>query len=171
MISNVIATHSFIGEKEKKTIEALLYTPINQHTLIMGKALAGFLPAVILTWVFCLIYSIIANVAGEILFNELIFPNAEWMILLVCIIPAITFFSVVFVVMISLRVKSSKSAQSASLIIVLPIMGSITSQVIGSVLINWQLLFVVFGVLVIMDILIFIVSAKKFNKEKYILSI
>lgn len=49
MISNVIATASFVGEREQKTIEGLLYTPLNRQELLLGKIVASFAPATVIT--------------------------------------------------------------------------------------------------------------------------
>jgi len=50
MFSTVIAAESFAGERERKTIEALLYTPATDTELFLGKVLAAFTPAVLITW-------------------------------------------------------------------------------------------------------------------------
>ena len=43
MASSVIASDSFAGEKERKTIEALLATPISDSELFLGKTLVSFI--------------------------------------------------------------------------------------------------------------------------------
>ena len=45
MTSSVIASDSFAGEKERKTIEALLATPISDSELLFGKMLVSFIPS------------------------------------------------------------------------------------------------------------------------------
>src|SRR3989337_1508330 len=50
MASSVIASDSFAGEKERKTLEALLATPLSDAELFIGKVLVAFIPAVILTF-------------------------------------------------------------------------------------------------------------------------
>ena len=45
MISSVVAASSFVGEKERKTLESLLYTPIDIASLFWGKLLSAFIPA------------------------------------------------------------------------------------------------------------------------------
>ncbi len=49
MFSTIIASESFAGERERKTIEALVYTPASDGELFLGKMLAAFVPAVALT--------------------------------------------------------------------------------------------------------------------------
>ena len=44
IIPAVVAADSFAGEKERKTIEALLAAPISDKELFLGKVLVSFLP-------------------------------------------------------------------------------------------------------------------------------
>ena len=42
MASSVMAASSFVGEKEKHTLETLLYSPLSIKQLFQSKILAGF---------------------------------------------------------------------------------------------------------------------------------
>ena len=42
MASSVMAASSFVGEKEKHTLETLLYSPLSLKQLFQSKILAGF---------------------------------------------------------------------------------------------------------------------------------
>ena len=46
MVSAIISANSFAGEKEKKTLESLLYTPVSEKELFFSKTAAAFLPAI-----------------------------------------------------------------------------------------------------------------------------
>ena len=50
MVANVIAADSFVGEKERKTLEALLYTPTTDRELYFAKLIAPWLAALAVTW-------------------------------------------------------------------------------------------------------------------------
>jgi hypothetical protein len=68
MVASVIAADSFAGEKERKTLEALLYTPTTDQELLLGKLLAAWLPAVGVALAGFVCYSVVANaVAGPIM--------------------------------------------------------------------------------------------------------
>ena len=51
MASSVIAANSIVGEKERKTLETLLYTPVTNREFLTAKLLASFVPAVLVSWV------------------------------------------------------------------------------------------------------------------------
>lgn len=50
MIAKNIATFSIVEEKQTKTLEPLLATPVQTWELLIGKALSGAIPAVIMSW-------------------------------------------------------------------------------------------------------------------------
>ena len=49
--SLVIALEAFVGEKERKSLEPLLATPLTNHQLFIGKLLAAVLPPVMASYV------------------------------------------------------------------------------------------------------------------------
>lgn len=46
MVASVLAADSFAGEKERGTLEALVYSPISDRDLVLAKMLSAWLPAV-----------------------------------------------------------------------------------------------------------------------------
>ncbi len=46
----VLAAYSVVGEREQGTLEPLLTTPIRREELLIGKALAAFVPAVVIAY-------------------------------------------------------------------------------------------------------------------------
>ncbi|HHU6750935.1 TPA: ABC transporter permease subunit [Staphylococcus pseudintermedius] len=165
-VSSMLATTSFTGEKEHKTIEGLLYTPITNKELMLGKILVSGIPSILLTWLSVLIYGIIVNVYGVKVLGEMIFPNFSWLMVTFLIAPLITFLSISLVVAVSQRVNTSKSAQSISMILILPIIGFIISQANGIFLFGPMISVVVVVVLIVVDIVVYLTISKKFNSDK-----
>jgi ABC-2 type transport system permease protein len=87
MVSNVIAADSFVGEKERKTLEALLYTPTTDGELLMGKLLSAWLPALLVSLLGYLLYSITANLAAAQLVGKPLFPNLIWTVMVIWVAP------------------------------------------------------------------------------------
>lgn len=171
MLSNIIASYSFVGEKEKKTIEALLYTPVNLKELILGKLFSAAIPSLFITWIFSLLYTIVANYFSLELFGIQIFPNLEWIFLLVLVVPTVNFLSIILVILASQRLKSSKSAQSVSMIIVFPMITLVVLQLFGLFILEPQAILIFVGLLILTNILLLRLASKRFNLEKYILNI
>ena len=75
MVASIIGANSFAGEKERKTLETLLFAPLDLNTLLWAKILAAFLPATFLTLICSFLYGITVNIAAYPLFGRIIFPE------------------------------------------------------------------------------------------------
>ncbi|BDZ29756.1 ABC transporter permease subunit [Lactiplantibacillus sp. WILCCON 0030] len=171
MLATVIASSSFVGEKENKTIEGLLYTPLTNSELVLGKILAAAIPAMLATWVSILIYGILLDTLGLNVFKTMIFPNVTWILVALFLDPCIVFLAIALVIFVAQRVKTSKAAQSVAMILILPIIVGVISQASGAVLLGIRAVLIVTVLLLLIDLFIFVVVVKRFNREKYILKI
>src|SRR5690625_6553092 len=78
MVANVIAADSFAGEKERKTLEALLYSPLTDRELVTAKLLAPWLAAMAVTVARFVLYAIIVLGGGWQLMGRIYFPPLMW---------------------------------------------------------------------------------------------
>jgi ABC-type Na+ efflux pump permease subunit len=131
MMASVIAADSFAGEKERKTLEALLYTPTTDRELLLGKLLAAWLPAVAVGLIGFVAYSIVANVAGWSTMGEIFFPNLMWLALALWVAPAVAGLGLVVTVLISARAEGFQDAYQMGAIVVLPILLLVVGQASG----------------------------------------
>lgn len=102
----MIAVNSFVGEKERRTLESLLFAPIEIKDLFIGKLLASFIPAYASTLASFLVGGIIMNVLAYPMFGSIIFPSLNWFILLFWVIPVFTISAILFSVLVSARSKA-----------------------------------------------------------------
>lgn len=168
MSSGVMGASSLVGEKEHKTMETLLYTPITVSQLFRAKIMAVFITSYGITLLSFLLFGIIMNIGGLIYFKELIFPNVKWLIILFWIAPAINFLSITITSTISATTKSSQEAQQLSQFINIPIFFGLVGQMSGTNMPNNTAMFV-FGIIVfIIDFLLIKKASKKFIVERLI---
>ncbi len=97
-----------MGEKEHKTLESLLYTPISMEQLLRAKILGVFVPSYMVTLISFIVFGIIFNIGGFFYFGRLIFPDVKWLIIILWISPAINLLSLIFTVMVSSKSEPSK---------------------------------------------------------------
>lgn len=134
--SSMIAANSFVGEKERKTLESLLFAPIEIKDLFVGKVLSAFIPTLIISLGSFVLCGLVVDGLTYTRFDQLIFPNLSWIILILWIVPILSIFAILFNVLISARVKGFQEAQQMGGIIVLPLLALMISQVSGLFLIN-----------------------------------
>lgn len=158
----MIALHSFVGEKERRTMETLLFSPITIKDLFIGKVLAAFIPAIVITLVSFLLFGIITTSLTYKMFGFLIFPNANWIVLILWVVPLITIFTILVNVFVSARAKGFQEAQQLGGILILPIMGLFVGQATGFLVMNPMLLAIV-GVIILFLNAILLKLVTKYN--------
>jgi ABC-type Na+ efflux pump permease subunit len=170
MFSTVIASESFDGERERKTLEALLYTPATDAELFLGKALAGFLPAVLITWGSFILYILVLNGAAYPLMGKIWFPLPTWYPLMLWVSPAVSLLGIAFTVLISAKTQTFMGAYQSSASLVVLILGLIAGQATGILYLS-----VVVGIL--MGVVIFAIDAvlvyfavRTFNRDRLLAS-
>jgi len=131
MFSTVIAAESFAGERERKTMEALLYTPASDSELFLGKVLAALAPAIGISWGSFILYALVLNTAGYPLFGYIWFPLPSWWPLILWITPALALLGTAATVLISARVHTFMGAYQTSASLVVLVVALLIGQFSG----------------------------------------
>ncbi len=130
IVPSIIAAYSIIGEKNNRTLEPVLATPVRRWQLLAGKILAALLPAVIVTWMsgglFIAELAIFtdANVVSHVV-------TAGWLILFLASTPLLGLIAVAIMTAISSRVNDTRTAQQLSVWAVVPVLGIILGELSG----------------------------------------
>ncbi|MCQ6560088.1 ABC transporter permease subunit [Paenibacillus mendelii] len=148
--SSVISANSFVGEKERRTLESLLLAPIRIKDLFLGKILASFIPSYTVTLGGFILLGIVVDTMTYTMFEGLLFPSMNWIIAIVWLVPAFTLVSILLNAIISARVKTFQAAQQMSGLIVLPVIMLVISQMTGLMLISPLILVGIGGVLILL---------------------
>ncbi len=120
MVPMAIATQSVIGEKTARSLEPQLATPMEVSELLIGKAIASALPAVLATWVVFVLYGLVNGALADPRLTNLIF-NDEWRVAMLTLVPLICLLSVLLGIIVSSRVNDARTAQQLGSFIVIPI--------------------------------------------------
>lgn len=136
IIPTAIAAYSIVGEKTTRSLEPLLATPITTTELLIGKALAAALPAVAITWICFVIFSLAAPLVGATpgLMKHILGPI--WIIAVVVIGPLMAIAAVNMAVIVSSRVNDPRVAEQVSGVMVVPVMALLFGQIAGLIIIN-----------------------------------
>ncbi|MFW9948855.1 MAG: ABC transporter permease subunit [Candidatus Thorarchaeota archaeon] len=163
IIPITVASDSFAGEKERKTIEALLAAPISDSELFLGKVLVSFVPAVLITYLSATLYCILINLIVQIF----LLPNLPFLFIMI-LVPVFALFSIELIVFVSVRVKGFREAQQLAILCIIPVIVIIFLNFIGIPILffPWNVLLLI-G-LIIIDIGFYGLAVKKFGRENII---
>jgi ABC-2 type transport system permease protein len=166
MVSSIVAAASFVGEKEKKTLETLLFSPMSETEMFTAKVAAAFIPSMLMTLVGFLLFCIVFVVLGAPLFGHILLPPAFWLAIILLLAPAISLLVIFLNVLISVKVKGFQEAQQMSVIVILPLLFLVYGQIGGIVFISTPLVLAISLVVLIADAVMIRRSAKVYNRDK-----
>jgi ABC-type Na+ efflux pump permease subunit len=171
MIASVIASEAFVGEKERKTLEALLYTPATDLELFVGKVLASLIPALLFAWANFAIYSVVVNVAGWPVMHRIWFPTNVWWPLIFWVAPAMALLGVAVTVLISSKVHTFMEAYQASGALVILVVILLVGQIAGLIFLSPLVSLVVGVALFALDAILIRVGVGLFSRDELMASI
>ena len=165
MFSSVVGADSFVGERERKTMEALLYTPTSDVELFFGKVLAAVIPAITLSWLTYFVYIIVVNVASFGLFNRIWFPLPTWWPMMFWLTPAFALLGISATVMISARVKTFMEAYQLSASLVILVLALVVGQLSGVMVLGVGTVMWIGTLIWIVDAVLIYLSVRNFKRS------
>src|SRR4029078_6765314 len=159
-----IATFSIIGEKQARTLEPGLATPVRTAEARPGKAIAALVPGVLAGWVTYLAFVALASIVyGPALFG--VVTDASWLVGVFVLGPAVALSSVVAGVIVSSRVSDPRVAQQIGGIIVVPIIAVTLLQATGTLLVGATGYFLLAAIIFIVSLIGLRVGVQLFDRE------
>lgn len=159
-----VAAYTVIGEKQARTLEPLLATPITTLELLGAKVIASLLPALALAIGCFALY-----IAGIVLFA---YPGVAWALMtprplsIVFLLgPLSSLVALQLAVCVSSRVNDARSAQQIGALIILPIAGLLVAQLTGHVLLTIPRILLVALALVVVNIGLMRIGVALFDRE------
>jgi ABC-2 type transport system permease protein len=159
-----VAASSVIGEKQARTLEPLLVTPITTLELLGGKLLGALLPAMLVAMLSLLLYlGVVAAVAASGVFNALLGPRTLAIVLLLGPLAALV--ALQLAICVSSRVNDARTAQQLGVFVILPIPALLLGQIFGGIeLTGPVILWIALG-LFIVNIGLMWVAIRLFDRE------
>jgi len=165
MFSSVVGADSFVGERERKTLEALLYSPATDMELFLGKILAAIIPAISLSWLTYLIYIVVVNVASYGLFGRIWFPLPTWWPMMFWLTPAFALLGISATVLISSRVKTFMEAYQLTGSLVVFVLALVVGQATGVLYLGVGTVMLVGTLIWIIDVVLIRVGIRQFKRS------
>lgn len=165
MAATVMGASCFVGEKEHKTLESLLYTPMSVRDLFAAKVIGTSITAYSVALASLVLFGLVVNIGGWFYFGHLIFPNLRWILLIVWVAPSVTILSIAFMVLVSAKANTFQEAQQMSVFIILPVVFLLVGQSAGLFMLNSYLLLGLGAVLYVVDYFLVKNAVQRYKPE------
>jgi ABC-2 type transport system permease protein len=159
-----VAASSVIGEKQARTLEPLLVTPITTLELLGGKLLGALLPALFVAVISLALYLVVvAAVAANGVFSVLLGPRTLGVVLLLG--PLASMVALQLAICVSSRVNDARTAQQLGIFVILPIPALLLGQIFGGIELTGPLILWIALGLFIVNIGLMWVAIRLFDRE------
>ncbi len=162
----LISSHAVAGEKEKRTLEPLLASPVTPLELVVGKSLASLVPSVLICLLAFALLCVGVDLVARPLNAGLVLPNAMWLFGVLVIAPLFAFFGNGVAVLISARVGDARTAQQMSGLLVLPLIGLAAGQFGGWLKAGFAYYALIGALVLVLDVIILFAARRLFDRER-----
>lgn len=161
-----VAAQSIVGEKQNKSLEPLLATPVKTGELLLAKSLTALIPAILATWVAFTIFLVGGRflIPSARVYAALL--NPKWLVAMLILSPLLSLLSVSIAVIISSRVNDTRAVQQIGGFIVMPIILLGVAQTTGIILLNAVSFIVGSLAVAAIDAVILRIGVRLFQREK-----
>jgi ABC-2 type transport system permease protein len=159
-----VAAYAVIGEKQARTLEPLLATPLTTFELLGAKVLGALIPSAGLT---CACFGVYVGgiwlVAEPGVYQVLFTLHALSIVFVLGPLAALA--ALQLAVCVSSRVNDARSAQQIGALIILPLSGLLVAQLMGRVQLSTLMIAVTAFVLAALNIVLMRIGIAVFDRE------
>lgn len=136
MTASVMAASSFVGEKEKHTLETLLYCPLSVRQIFQAKVFASFLFSMMVSLISFAVMLAVLELEVFFLMGAPLLPGVSWIVIILLFSPAISLIAVTLIVKGSAKAMSVEESQQGAVFLVIPVILLVAGQFSGVLLLN-----------------------------------
>jgi len=165
-LSSISAAFSIVAEKQQRTLEPILATPITDLQFLIGKLLASLVPSIILTWATAILAAIIVNWITWGSYDTALLPERFWFVGVFVLAPLLGMASVLAAMRLSAKMTDPQSANQFTGLVIVPAF-MILIGVFGKVLTISMTAVVIACVVVLLLVLLLLrLNLKNFQREE-----
>ncbi len=166
MVSAALAADAFAGEKERRTLESLMYLPISDRDLFLAKVLSAFLPALSITWLGAIVYAIVSNIVAWPVMHRVFVPFTQWLAVIVWVAPAVALLALGLLVIVSGRSKTTQEANQLGVVVILPLIFLAAGQASALLLAPVPVVLAFGAVIWALALTLVVVNGRRFTRDR-----
>jgi ABC-2 type transport system permease protein len=166
-LPSTLSAYSVVGEREQGTLEPVLITPIRREEFLVGKALAAFVPTVVIAYVVFGIFLAAASLFARPAIASAIYSGTHVLVQLL-FIPLLAGWGIWIGIAVSARSTDVRVAQQLSMLGSLPLLAVLALISLNVITVSSGLAIGLAAVLLAIDLLAWRVVAAMFDRERLI---
>ncbi len=167
MMPSAVSAYSVVGEREQGTLEPVLTTPIRREEFLVGKALAAFVPTLVISYAVFGIFLAIAGLFAHHAVDSAIYAGAHVLVQLL-FTPLLAGWAIWVGIAVSARSADVRVAQQLSVLGSTPPLAIVALVSLNVVTVSTALAIGLAAALLAIDLLAWRVVAAMFDRERLV---
>lgn len=119
-LASIAAAFSIVAEKQQRTLEPILATPISDSQFMLGKMLVATVPAMAITWATAIISIVIIDIIGWRRYGTLLLPDRFWVTGIFLLTPLLVVAAVLATMRFSAKMTDPQAANQFTGLVIVP---------------------------------------------------
>lgn len=166
-VPSVISAYSIVGEREQGTLEPVLITPIRREEFLIGKALAAFIPTIVIAYAVFGIYLAAAALFAHPAIVSAIYAGTHVLVQLL-FTPLLASWAIWVGIAVSTRSTDVRAAQQLSVLGSAPPLVLLALMSLNVITVSTALAIGLAAALVAVDLLAWRAVAAMFDRERLV---
>jgi ABC-type Na+ efflux pump permease subunit len=166
-LPTTLSAYSVVGEREQATLEPVLITPIRREEFLIGKALAAFVPTLVIAYVVFGIFLAAASLFAHPVIASAIYSGTHVLVQLL-FTPLLAGWGIWVGIAVSARSTDVRAAQQLSVLGTLPLLAVLALISLNVITVSAGLAVGLAAVLLAVDLLAWRAVAAMFDRERLI---
>jgi ABC-2 type transport system permease protein len=167
MMPSVVSAYSVVGEREQGTLEPVLTTPIRREEFLIGKALAAFVPTLVIAYAVFGIFLAVAGLFAHPAIASAIYAGTHVLVQLV-FTPLLAGWAIWVGIGVSARSTDVRVAQQLSVLASTPPLVIVALISLNVITVSTALALGLAAALLAIDLLAWRVVAAMFDRERLV---
>jgi ABC-2 type transport system permease protein len=167
MVPSVVSAYSVVGEREQGTLEPVLITPIRREEFLVGKALAAFVPTIVIAYTVFGIFLAVAALFAHPAIASAIYSGTHVLVQLV-FTPLLAGWAIWVGIAVSARSTDVRAAQQLSVLAGVPPLVIVALMSLNVMTESTALALGLATALLAFDLLAWRVVAAMFDRERLV---
>jgi ABC-2 type transport system permease protein len=165
-VASTAAAFSIVGEKQQRTLEPILATPITDREFLAGKLMVCLVPTVAVTWLTGVVAVALVDAITYVRAREVLLPDRFWVAGIGLLAPLLGIAVTLVTMRLSARSVDPQATVQASALAIIPGF-LVIFGVFGRILVaSFPALLVGIGIMIAIDLWLFRRVEKTFEREE-----
>lgn len=165
-IASTAASFSIVGEKQQRTLEPILATPISDREFLAGKFLVCLVPTMTITWLSALVAIGLADAVSLARYGGPVLPDRFWAVGVGLLSPLMGAAITLVTMRLSARSVEPQSAVQASALAILPGFFVVFGLFGRLLMVSFPALLIASGVMIALNLWLFRLVERTFRREE-----